>query len=178
MSTQMGFHSSRSFRFGAVLAILVPAIFALGPAAGCNSAPCTPAAQIDPGVGVLVADKAVCLGDSMDNIEGALGKGAVRWDMGRLGMRVSYPDHHLTLLYSGCNAGDTLVAIYLQGGATGKTKGGVGIGSAEAAVKAELGEPTIDPFLKARIYRKLGIAVQLEGGKVSRVQVRKRQGGG
>jgi len=137
--------------------------------AACEDDPCAPADTIVPGVGVGLGDGALCLGQTAADVEVLLGAGAVTHDLGDVGKRVTYPTHKLAVLYSA--AGGELAAVYLDEGATAKTAGGVGIGSASAAVKAALGAAEEGPYLQDWWYPSKGMVVQLSAGKVAAIQV-------
>ena len=65
----------------------------------------------------------------------------------------------------------TVVSIELVAGVDAATAGGVGVGSSEADLRAELGDPIMEPFTGAWLYPDRGIAVQWQDGAVSSVHL-------
>ena len=130
---------------------------------------CLGAPAIAPGVGVQTASGRLCLGAKSGAIHASLGPPTRTTDLAVVGVRHSHPAHSLHALYGA--EGAALESITLHQGVTVTTAGGVGIGADESAVRAEFGEPVIDPFLKIWWYRSLGIAFEWQGGRVLRIQV-------
>ncbi|MFH2009619.1 MAG: hypothetical protein ABI333_23705 [bacterium] len=142
--------------------------------AGCkkedDSNSCIGEPSIVPGVGVRTASGQWCLGAPASAIEQAVGAAQAEEDLAAVGLRVAYPDHRLTALYGGDRALG-LQSIYLDSGVGVQTSGGVGVGSTGADVRAEFGEPLVDPFLGTWWYRGRGIAFELVSDAVVRIQI-------
>jgi len=126
---------------------------------------------IVPGVGVRTAVGQWCLDAPASAIDQAAGAAQSSWDLGDVGHRAAYPDHHLTALYSNNDDPMRLTAVYLDEGVAVQTEGGVGLGSNGADVRAEFGEPVVDPFLGVWWYRDQGIALTLTADRVTRIQI-------
>ena len=134
---------------------------------GCHSEICATDAAIVPGAGVDLDGRMICLGRTATQVEEELGAPGTRQDLGAAGVRVLYPDLDVTLLYEA----DTLRAITLHNGVKVTTSAGLGIGSTEGAVRAELGTPVIDPILGAWLYDDDGLTLLWEKRKVAQIQL-------
>lgn len=154
------------------LLILVATGLALG---GCPAKDdpnqCLGEPAIVPGVGVRTPQGQWCLDAPASVIDQAVGAAQSSWDLGGVGHRAAYPDHHLMALYSNDDDPMRLTAIYLDEGVAVQTEGGVGLGSNGADVRAEFGEPVVDPFVGRWWYRDQGIAFTLTADRVTRIQL-------
>jgi len=138
---------------------------------GCHSEICAIDNTLVPRGGVDLQGRMVCLGRSADEVERQLGQGEVRQDLGVVGVRVLYPGLALALLYAGPGTSDPLRAITLLEGARATTEAGLGIGSAEADARAELGAPAVDPALGAWFYDEAGLALQWQDRRLIWIQL-------
>lgn len=161
-------------RHGCHLPLLLTLIVGIG-LGGCRAADdpnnCIGEPAIVPGVGVRTADGQWCLDAPASAIDQAVGAAQSSWNLGVVGHRAAYPGHHLTALYSSGDDPVRLTAIYLDEGVAVQTGGGVGLGSDGNQVRAEFGEPVIDPFLGLWWYRDQGIALTLTDDRVTRIQL-------
>ncbi len=135
---------------------------------GCGPQPCMEGDGIAPGQGVVVDGAPLCIGATSDALAERLGPPTSSGDLGALGVRFAHP----SLSLSGFTATDgSVTSLTVTSGYEGRTAGGTGIGSTEADVRADLGEPVPDPFTGAWVYPNQGIALQWKDGAVTSVQV-------
>ena len=90
-------------------------------------------------------------------------------DLGDLGVRFAYPDLHVSGMLSGAEDAATITSIFAHAGFDEGSSTPVRVGASEETVRAELGEPSRDPFLEVWWYRAQGIALQMKDGAVERV---------
>jgi len=126
------------------------------------------AVTILPGIGVLSGTASLSLGDSLTKMKQALGEPWRLRDLGAVGTLFDYPGRDLSGLL---NESGKVSAIYLSAASAGKTDDGVGIGSTEDELTAELGEAVGDPFLCGAWYADKGLVFELADGAVVRVHV-------
>lgn len=137
--------------------------------AGCGPAPCMEGEGIVPGQGLIVDGAPLCVGGSAAAMAEALGPPPSSRDLGALGIAFGHPERSLSGFLS---APDGLVTgLTVTSGYAGRTAGGTGIGSVEADVRGDLGEPLVDPFAGAWVYREQGITLEWQEGAVVRVQI-------
>jgi len=140
-------------------------------AAGCSSEICAVDSTINPGAGVDLQGRMVCLGHSAAQVQRALGPGETRQDLGQAGVRVDYPQRAVTLLFAGPADVDPLRAVTLHAGSGVRTAGGLTHGSSQTSARAELGQPTVEPMLGAWIYDELGLTLLWRDGELDRIQI-------
>lgn len=125
--------------------------------------------SITPGVGVTVDGAAFALGTTLPELTARFGAPADRRDLGPLGVRFGYPALGLAGLLASSADDAPVTTVYVEPGFAGAMDAGVGLGSDEAAVRAQLGDPVVDPFAGVWWYRDAGVALQWESGAVVRV---------
>ncbi len=148
-----------------VLAGLLGVVF-LG---GCGPKPCMDGEGIAPGQGLSIDGAPLCLGETSVAVTERLGAPSSSGDLGNLGARFA----HATLFLSGFYSADAreVTSLTVTPGYEGRTAGGTGIGSSEADVRTEFGEPLVDPFAGGWVYPDQGIALQLQDGAVVSILV-------
>jgi len=119
--------------------------------------------SIEPGVGVTSNGLSIRIGDLRADTARRLGPPSSARDLGGVGVLLSYPDRHLSLLASGDQDASPVTAIYLATGFEGRTASGVGPGSSRADVTAEFQSPGVDPFLGTWRFPASGIAFDWDG---------------
>ncbi len=155
----------------ALLLLLAAGLGLVGCPGGADPNNCVGEPAIVPGVGVRTAQGQWCLDAPASAIDQTVGAAQSPWDLGGVGLRAAYPGHHLSTLYSNGDNSPRLTAIYLDEGVAAQTEGGVGLGSDGAAVRAEFGDPVIDPFGGDWWYRDQGIAFTVIDNRVIRIQL-------
>ena len=137
-------------------------------ATGCGTPPCLDDDGVVPGVGASMDGASLCVGDSAELLRGRLGDEAATADLGpTVGLRLTWaePDVVGTLI------ADSASALQLGAGFVGETAGGVGVGASEEAVRAEFGDPAVEPFTGSWVYAGDGIGFQWADGAVARIHL-------
>ncbi len=127
--------------------------------------------SVDPGIGVHSNGVSIRIGELRSDTAGRLGQPSSARNLGSIGVLLSYPDRHLSLLVSGEGDAAPVTAIYLATGFEGRTPGGSGIGSSHADVTAEFQAAAIDPFLGTWRYAAIGIAFDWDGNAAGSITV-------
>lgn len=122
---------------------------------------------IVPGVGVAQDGESLCLGDAWETVDKRLGEADVTSDLQAAGVRLTWAAPPVVGHVSSQDEAGLVTGIQLGASVTARTPGGVGIGSDEAAVRSEFGEPVLDPMLGAWLYPGSGIAFQWSEGAVT-----------
>ena len=126
---------------------------------------------IVPGVGVSEAGSSLCLGDPWTTVDKRLGEPAATSDLQGAGVRLTWSEPALIGYVTSQDEAGTVDAVQLGAGVVARTGVGTGLGSDEAAVRAEFGDPLLDPMLGAWLYPSDGIAFQWQDGAVSSIHL-------
>ncbi len=126
---------------------------------------------IVPGVGAAQDGQSLCVGDAWETVDKRLGEAVTTSDLQTAGVRLTWAEPPLTGHVSSQDEAGVVTSVQLGASVTVQTAGGVGIGSDEATVRAEFGEPTLDPMLGGWLYPASGVAFQWTDGTVSKVHL-------
>ncbi|MBM4394397.1 MAG: hypothetical protein FJ087_01750 [Deltaproteobacteria bacterium] len=116
------------------------------------------------------------VGDARSEVVARLGAPASARDLGPGGVLLSYPGRGMSLLVAGPSDDAPVTSIRHHAGSPFRAAGdpGVGIGADRDAVRAALGEASVDPFLGTWRYAAAGLAFEWEGDVVATIAVTAR----
>jgi hypothetical protein len=150
--------------------VLFLTLLAMTTTTGCVGQ-CLDEDGIVPGVGVSEAGASLCLDEPWPTVDKRLGAPATTSDLQGAGVRLTWSEPALVGYVTSQDEVGTVSGLQLSAGVTALTAGGVGLGSDDAAVRAEFGDPLLDPLLGGWLYLSDGIGFQWDGGAVSAIHL-------
>jgi hypothetical protein len=152
------------------LALVLSAGLAVGLSTpGCADDPkagglCALDSAVVPGCGLLVGSKEARIGDLLGDL--ALGTPDRVMDFGEAGQRLAYDDAAVSIYI---DAGGVVTQLVAESGFSGKTQGGLAIGSARAKAESEVGPLASEPVMG--LGRGEGVLVEFEDDVVARIHI-------
>jgi hypothetical protein len=129
------------------------------------------AAPIVLGEGIEIGEEIVRLGEAWEGARARLGAPDVVLDLGRFGARAIYTSRGVALGVAPGAEGPIVTSILMSTAFVGATADGLAPGLPLDDLPASLGDPRPDPFMGLLRYPDLGLTIEPDGDKISRLHL-------